>query len=79
MAALPAETYDAGGCSAPSRSSGAPGSLVGTVDAPADQKASVLWVHAIHDGIRFTRTTTKAVHAELGPNSLARAGYGERS
>jgi len=39
--------------------------LVGKVDAVADRKASVLRVHAIHEDVRFTRTTTRAVHAEL--------------
>jgi uncharacterized protein YcaQ len=39
--------------------------LVGKVDASADRKASVLRVHAIHEDVRFTRTMTKAVHAEL--------------
>jgi uncharacterized protein YcaQ len=39
--------------------------LVGKVDAAADRKASVLRVNAIHEDIRFTRTMTKAVQAEL--------------
>jgi uncharacterized protein YcaQ len=39
--------------------------LVGKVDAAADRKASVLRVHAIHEDVRFTRTMTKAVQAEL--------------
>jgi uncharacterized protein YcaQ len=39
--------------------------LVGKVDAAADRKASVLRVHAIHEDVRFTRTITKAVRAEL--------------
>jgi uncharacterized protein YcaQ len=39
--------------------------LVGKVDAIADRKASVLRVHAIHEDVRFTRTTSKAVQAEL--------------
>jgi uncharacterized protein len=39
--------------------------LVGKVDATADRKRSVLEVHAVHEDIRFTRGTTKAVHAEL--------------
>ena len=39
--------------------------LVGKVDATADRKASVLRVHAIHEDVRFTRTTTRAVQAEL--------------
>jgi uncharacterized protein len=39
--------------------------LVGKVDAAADRNASVLRVHAIHEDVRFTRTMTKAVHAEL--------------
>jgi hypothetical protein len=39
--------------------------LVGKVDATADRKRSVLEVHAVHQDVSFTRTTTKAVHAEL--------------
>jgi uncharacterized protein YcaQ len=39
--------------------------LVGKVDAAADRKASVLRVHAIHEDVKFTRTITKAVQAEL--------------
>jgi uncharacterized protein len=39
--------------------------LVGKVDAKADHKASVLRVHAIHEDVKFTRTMTKAVQAEL--------------
>jgi uncharacterized protein YcaQ len=39
--------------------------LVGKVDAKADRKASVLRVHAIHEDVKFTRTITKAVQAEL--------------
>jgi uncharacterized protein len=39
--------------------------LVGKVDAPADRKASVLRVNAIHEDVRFTRTMTKAVQSEL--------------
>jgi len=39
--------------------------LIGKIDAAADRKASVLRVHAIHEDVRFTRTTTKAVDAEL--------------
>ena len=39
--------------------------LVGKVDAIADRKAARLRVHAIHEDIRFTRATTKAVQAEL--------------
>jgi uncharacterized protein YcaQ len=39
--------------------------LVAKVDATADRKASVLRVHAIHEDVRFTRTMTKAVQAEL--------------
>jgi uncharacterized protein len=39
--------------------------LVGKVDAAADRKASVLRVHAIHEDVKFTRTMTKAVQAEL--------------
>jgi uncharacterized protein YcaQ len=39
--------------------------LVGKVDATADRKAGVLRVNAIHEDVRFTRTTTRAVQAEL--------------
>jgi uncharacterized protein YcaQ len=39
--------------------------LVGKVDATADRKASILRVHAIHEDVKFTRTMTKAVQAEL--------------
>jgi uncharacterized protein len=39
--------------------------LIGKVDAIADRKASVLRVNAIHEDVKFTRTATKAVHAEL--------------
>jgi uncharacterized protein YcaQ len=39
--------------------------LVGKVDATADRKASVLRVHAIHEDMRFTRTMTTDVQAEL--------------
>jgi len=39
--------------------------LVGKVDAAADRKAGVLRVHAIHEDVKFTRTTTRAVQAEL--------------
>jgi uncharacterized protein len=39
--------------------------LVAKVDATADRKASVLRVQAIHEDVRFTRTMTKAVQAEL--------------
>jgi uncharacterized protein YcaQ len=39
--------------------------LVGKVDATADQKASVLRVHAIHEDVRFTRAVTRAVQGEL--------------
>jgi uncharacterized protein YcaQ len=39
--------------------------LVGKVDAAADRKASVLRVHAIHEDVRFTRTMSRAVQAEL--------------
>jgi len=39
--------------------------LVGKVDAKADRKASVLQVNAIHEDVKFTRTMTKAVQAEL--------------
>ncbi|MGI9113370.1 MAG: DNA glycosylase AlkZ-like family protein [Gaiellaceae bacterium] len=39
--------------------------LVGKVDATADRQASVLRVHAVHQGVRFTRTITESVQAEL--------------
>ena len=39
--------------------------LVGKLDAAADRKASILRVNAIHEDIKFTRTTAKAVQAEL--------------
>jgi uncharacterized protein YcaQ len=39
--------------------------LVGKVDATADRKASVLRVNAVHEDVKFTRTMTKAVQAEL--------------
>jgi uncharacterized protein YcaQ len=44
--------------------------LVGKVDAAADRKASVLRVHAIHEDVKFTRTMTKAVQAELDDLAL---------
>jgi uncharacterized protein YcaQ len=39
--------------------------LVGKVDAKADREASVLRVNTIHEDVKFTRTMTKAVQAEL--------------
>ena len=39
--------------------------LVGKLDAAADRKVSVLRVNAIHEDVKFTRTMTKAVEAEL--------------
>jgi uncharacterized protein len=39
--------------------------LVGKVDATADRKRSLLDVHAVHEDVKFTRTITKAVNAEL--------------
>ena len=39
--------------------------LVGKLDATADRKTAVLRVHAIHEDVRFTRTMTKAVQAEV--------------
>ena len=39
--------------------------LVGKVDATADRRASKLRVNAIHEDVKFTRTITKAVRAEL--------------
>jgi uncharacterized protein YcaQ len=52
--------------------------LVGKLDATADRKASMLRVNAIHEDVRFTRSITKAVQAELqdlaswlGPDGVA--------
>ena len=39
--------------------------LVGKVDATADRNAGVLRVNAIHEDVRFSRTLTRSVHAEL--------------
>ena len=39
--------------------------LIGKVDAKADRKASVLRVNEIHEDVKFGRTMTKAVQAEL--------------
>jgi uncharacterized protein YcaQ len=39
--------------------------LIGKLDAIADRKASVLRVNAIHEDVKFTRTTTKGVQSEL--------------
>jgi uncharacterized protein YcaQ len=39
--------------------------LIGKLDAVADRKASVLRVNAIHEDVKFTRTMTKGVQAEL--------------
>ena len=39
--------------------------MVGKVDAAADRKTSQLRVHAIHQDVRFTKTMTAAVDAEL--------------
>jgi hypothetical protein len=39
--------------------------LVGKVDAAVDRKASVLRVNAIHEDVKFTRTMSNAVQAEL--------------
>jgi uncharacterized protein len=39
--------------------------LVGKLDAIADRTASVLRVNAIHEDVKFTRTITNAVQAEL--------------
>jgi hypothetical protein len=39
--------------------------LVGKLDAVADRKASVLRVNAIHEDVKFTRATAKAVQAEV--------------
>ena len=39
--------------------------LIGKVDAIADRKSSVLRVRAIHEDVKFTKSMTKAVQAEL--------------
>jgi uncharacterized protein YcaQ len=39
--------------------------LVGKVDATADRKAGALQVHAIHEDVKFTKTISRAVQAEL--------------
>jgi uncharacterized protein YcaQ len=39
--------------------------LVGKLDATADRKRSVLEVHAVHEDVRFTRTMSRAVNAEI--------------
>jgi uncharacterized protein YcaQ len=39
--------------------------LVGKLDAAVDRKTGVLRVNAIHEDVKFTRATTKAVQAEL--------------
>src|SRR5262249_25352004 len=39
--------------------------LVGKVDAAADRKQSVLRLTAIHQDVKFTKSTTRAVQAEL--------------
>jgi uncharacterized protein YcaQ len=39
--------------------------LVGKLDAVADRKGSVLRVDAIHEDVKFTRATAKAVQAEI--------------
>ncbi len=39
--------------------------LVGKVDAAVDRKASVLRLNAIHEDVKFTRTMSKPVQAEL--------------
>jgi hypothetical protein len=39
--------------------------LIGKLDATADRKASVLRVNAIHEDVKFTRPTTKAVRDEV--------------
>jgi uncharacterized protein YcaQ len=39
--------------------------LVAKLDATPHRKASVLQVDAIHEDVRFTRSMTKAVQAEL--------------
>jgi uncharacterized protein YcaQ len=39
--------------------------LVGKLDATADRKAGRLVVHAIHEDVRFTKTMTAAVRAEI--------------
>ena len=39
--------------------------LVGKLDAAADRKAGALRVNAIHEDVKFTRATAKAVQAEI--------------
>jgi uncharacterized protein len=39
--------------------------LIGKLDAAADREAFVLRVNAIHEDVKFTRTMTKAVQAEM--------------
>jgi hypothetical protein len=39
--------------------------LVGKLDAIADRKAAVLRVNAIHEDVKLTRATAKAVRAEI--------------
>jgi uncharacterized protein YcaQ len=39
--------------------------LVGKLDATADRDASVLRVNAVHEDVKFTRTLTRAVRAEV--------------
>jgi uncharacterized protein YcaQ len=39
--------------------------LVGKLDAKADRKASVLRVNAIHEDVKITRATARAVQAEV--------------
>ena len=39
--------------------------LIGKVDAVADAKSGVLRVNAIHEDVKFTRATAKAVQVEL--------------
>ncbi|MDQ3306748.1 MAG: winged helix DNA-binding domain-containing protein [Actinomycetota bacterium] len=39
--------------------------LVGKLDATADRKVSALVVNAIHEDVRFTRTMTAAIRAEI--------------
>jgi uncharacterized protein YcaQ len=39
--------------------------LIGKLDAIADRKASLFRVHAIHEDVRFTKTITKSVQAEI--------------
>ena len=39
--------------------------VIGKADITADRKAGVLRVNALHEDVKFTRTMTKAVQAEI--------------